>query len=368
LQREHVSVLVRRYIARVKQYRELSFEQEAHLIDLWVAGDGKALQELILSSLRYVYPAQREAYSYYQRRDYWQALRELIGAGNEGLMLAVKRFKPGRGALFRTAAQHSIRKEIIRQAKLDRSPATRPYDVTLPRGTRLDALRGGDDAEINIPAGPLHPHRRACIIPTDGKHPRSESFSQVLAKGYARIGVDDDEACLNRKIWVAVRRLRHERPALPTRLKVIARDVGCSDARISQITGKTGQKIYGAVMSEESERRVKRFPTWRTNDDAEVVDWCDQLPKKLPGETRAEWHERRKKYRDQLIADWHAASDHNIKRIAALQGDIPAELRFTTPDGYSPAAHMVQLIEWRQAAAKQDVEQAARRQGLGVSR
>jgi DNA-directed RNA polymerase specialized sigma subunit len=336
-----LSTIVREYISRVNRYPKLSFDQEARLIDRWSSGDDKALQQLILSSLRYViYPAQQVAYSYYKRHDYWSALRELIGAGNEGLMLTAGRFRPDSGALFRTAAQPSIRKELIRQALFDRTPASRPYDVTLPRATRLDALRGDDDGEISIPDGPVSPHRHACIVPTDGKHPRGESFSEVLASGYGRLAVEDDDNSLNRKIWHAVRRLRYERPALPTRLKVIAKDVGCSDARISQITGKTSHKIHAAIMS--NPQRVRRFPSWRNIDD-----WCDQS----------------KEYRDGSIQDWQNASDYNIKRIElaiAAGDDVPAELQFTTPDGYTPAVHFAGLVIRRRIAERQDAEQAAR--------
>jgi hypothetical protein len=174
---KHTSEIVREYIARVNLYPALSLEKEADLIGRGWSGDTTSVQVLILCSLRHViYPAQRVAWSYYNAHDYWPAMRELIGTGNKGLMLAADRFRPDAGALFRTAAAWSIKKELIRQALWDRSSVTHPYDGMPPRDVRLDALRGGDDAEIEIPGGPVPPRRYACIIP-DG-----EGKQKILAK------------------------------------------------------------------------------------------------------------------------------------------------------------------------------------------
>ena len=95
-------------------------------------------------------------------------------------------------------------------------------------------------------------------------------------------------------------------------------------------------------MSDAGERSVIPFPKWHNIDE-----WCD-LPKGR---------------RDASMADWLGSSDYNFKRVeAAIESgsELPAELQITTPDGYSPAAHLAKLVAWRRAAAEQDREQKER--------
>jgi len=50
------------------------------------------------------------------KEGYQAVVADLICAGNEGLLLARKRFRPNAGASFRTAARYSIEKAIRAQA------------------------------------------------------------------------------------------------------------------------------------------------------------------------------------------------------------------------------------------------------------
>lgn len=57
---------------------------------------------------------------------YWNLCRELLNAGNEGLLKARDRFDPSRGSSFATCARYSIYKACREEAKWLRSPVRHP--------------------------------------------------------------------------------------------------------------------------------------------------------------------------------------------------------------------------------------------------
>ena len=319
--------LVREYITAINLYPVLTSGEETDIINQWKQGDYEALDKLLCCNLRYViYWARRIAWSHYKSHNYWPALRELIGAGNYGLLMGAERFRHDEGILFRTAADDSIRKEITRQALFDRSVVSRPYDVKFDADIKLDGVRKADDREIDIP---------------DRPDIRQNRLSAMLAAGLAKLLADDTDQRRDLQIWFDIHRLRYERPALPIKLKIIAANNGVSEPRVSQLNFKAGQKIHAAVMSNAGERRITPFPKWHN-----IVEWCD-LPKKR---------------RDDSGGYWRGASDFNIQRVEAAVDrwtEIP-ELQFTTPDGYNPAEHFTKIIEFRRKAAEQDREQRER--------
>ena len=87
-----VSDPLQAYINEVKQYRELTAEEEYSLaIKCWKEGDADAAYKLVTSNLmlvvRIVMKFKRE----------FQNLLDLIQEGNTGLMQAVKKFEPLKG-------------------------------------------------------------------------------------------------------------------------------------------------------------------------------------------------------------------------------------------------------------------------------
>ena len=376
--------LVRRYIAMLDYWpHPLSKWQEAHVISHWqtgrlvrviyVSGNMKVIlgylceprNLLIKRTLRDVlYPARRVAWNWYGSHNYWPALRDLIGAGNLGLVIGAEHFRPEEGVRFKTGVKYWIRKELIRQAKFDRSSVTRPYDVGFSRDVMLDSLRSSTDNEIEIADSPVQRRRSLCIIPMEGgKQAGGGTFSDMLARGFARLKHGEDQIpILTRQIWSEVRN-RYERPAAPKRVVDIASELGCSPARISQVTGKASLQVHAAVMSDAGDRRALPFPTWR-NIDA----WCD-LMLKAPRRpisvltwrrVRQTWRrvESNASKRSTLVAvaEWEEASDLNLRRVhyALKTGrQIPDELQ-------SRSADFIKIIQWRRAAAKQDQEREAR--------
>lgn len=112
------------YIHTVNSIPLLSAEEEHDLAERHVEGDLEAAKKLILSHLRVVVSIARgyDGYGLNQA--------DLIQEGNIGLMKAVKRFQPNRGARLFSFAVHWIKAEIhefiLRNWRLVRIATTKP--------------------------------------------------------------------------------------------------------------------------------------------------------------------------------------------------------------------------------------------------
>ena len=112
------------YIHTVNNIPMLSVEEETHLAERQLKGDLEAAKQLILSHLRVVVSIARgyDGYGLNQA--------DLIQEGNIGLMKAVKRFEPTRGARLFSFAVHWIKAEIhefiLRNWRLVRVATTKP--------------------------------------------------------------------------------------------------------------------------------------------------------------------------------------------------------------------------------------------------
>ena len=104
-----VSDPLQAYINEVKQYRELTAEEEYTLaIKYWKEGDADAAYKLVTSNLmlvvRIVMKFKRE----------FQNLLDLIQEGNTGLMQAVKKFDPAKGVRLPAYATWWIKAYILK--------------------------------------------------------------------------------------------------------------------------------------------------------------------------------------------------------------------------------------------------------------
>lgn len=112
------------YIHTVNNIPMLSAKEETHLAERQLKGDLEAAKQLILSHLRVVVSIARgyDGYGLNQA--------DLIQEGNIGLMKAVKRFEPTRGARLFSFAVHWIKAEIhefiLRNWRLVRVATTKP--------------------------------------------------------------------------------------------------------------------------------------------------------------------------------------------------------------------------------------------------
>ena len=89
---------LRIYFREIGQYGRITPAEEIRLAKRIQAGDAEARQEMILASLRFVV---KIALDY---EGLGLPLLELINEGNIGLMKAVERFDPAKGALMRPAS------------------------------------------------------------------------------------------------------------------------------------------------------------------------------------------------------------------------------------------------------------------------
>lgn len=94
------------YLREIDQIPLLSPEEEVALAVRARTGDQEALDQLIVSNLRYVVTVARKYVGY------GLPLTDLINEGNIGLIQAAKRFEPARGVKFITYAAWWIRKAI----------------------------------------------------------------------------------------------------------------------------------------------------------------------------------------------------------------------------------------------------------------
>jgi RNA polymerase primary sigma factor len=108
------------YLREVGQSKLLTPKEEIALAKRIQKGDSKAREEMIKSNLRLVVKIARDY------EDYGLPLLDLINEGNMGLMKAVERFDPRKGAKLSTYAswwiKQSIRRALANQSKTIRLP------------------------------------------------------------------------------------------------------------------------------------------------------------------------------------------------------------------------------------------------------
>ena len=102
-----VSQPVESFIKEASVYPLLTVEQVNELVERIKQGDEEAILDLYDCNLRFVVSVAKQ----YQNRG--KSMEELIGAGNKGLELAVRRFDPQRGFKFMAYAVWFIRASIL---------------------------------------------------------------------------------------------------------------------------------------------------------------------------------------------------------------------------------------------------------------
>jgi RNA polymerase sigma-32 factor len=359
LDKYEYETLYRSYIAHLKAtYPALEPDEDISLARAWLAHNDELARNRLVEAHLWIVPfiARSMVWDYYAPCDE-AALRGLISAGNEGLMLAAGRFDPNIGVRFSTAASYSIRKEVRRQAKFDCSDGTRPYDAKHLRDVKLDHARdltsGDEDREIEIAPSGTHQVRMLCIEPgNDGDTPQDSNFSRLITDGLAIFkapeqptaeashaeliedeelagGLDDLQALLHAKanqiLDARERRIYLARCLTPerVRLKVLAKELGITIPRVHQIGVDADEKIHTAVANNCDPISATRLPTWRTIDD-----WCDRRPKQHVPRVKLTfcWHVagrgiyQRTRVEDPGISEWHGANGFNVKRILAFDG------------------------------------------------
>jgi RNA polymerase primary sigma factor len=102
------SISLEKYLNEVSPIQGITAEEEVELSKLIQEKDEVALHKMIRSNLRFVISVAKQ----YQNRGL--SLSDLISAGNEGLIIAAKRFDHSRGFKFISYAVWWIRQSILR--------------------------------------------------------------------------------------------------------------------------------------------------------------------------------------------------------------------------------------------------------------
>jgi RNA polymerase primary sigma factor len=208
------------YLREVGQTPLLSPQEELALARRIQSGDAAAREQMIKANLRLVVRIAREY------EDYGVPLLDLINEGNIGLMKAVERFDPTRGAKLSTYAawwiKQAIRRALSNQSKTIRLPvhvgdkllhlnrAAARLEDELGREPTNEELAG----ELDMSASRVAALRRSALAPASldapiGGEQDSKRFDEVIgdektATPYAMLEVFETASVLMakaRKLW-----------------------------------------------------------------------------------------------------------------------------------------------------------------------
>lgn len=254
------------YIAYIQRVAPLSPEQELKLARRWRdRGDLAARNELIRAHLRYVLPIVRR----YDRPA--ASLRELLAAGNLGLLHALDKFEPERGFRFVTYAKYWIRayasecaidnsSPVFRQSRLLRK-VRRAYTLAsnqIGEGTAARALvasRLGLDTREVDELVTLVEHRRVSLEALTAVSSTAESCPLSSRDSPEQTLLNEDERrLLGRAVREALQSLDpRERRIVEQRLmaddeaaltlKQLGEEFGVSRERVRQLEVRLRRKL-----------------------------------------------------------------------------------------------------------------------------
>lgn len=215
------------YMRAVGEVPLLKPDQEVALADRIRGGDDAAREHMIRANLRFVIKIARE----YEHLG--MPLLDLINEGNIGLMLAVDRFDPRRGAKLTTYSvlwiRQSIRRALASQGKTIRMPVY-AVDQVYHLGRAEMRLRGelgrdATDAELaavlQLSAERIGELRLAAIRPTSLDAPMGDDGTNRLADMVADENAEVPGSGMDKDVSFEI--LREVLPKLPPREATILR-------------------------------------------------------------------------------------------------------------------------------------------------
>jgi RNA polymerase primary sigma factor len=175
------------YVREIGQTKLLTPEEEVQLAKRIQKGDGKAREHMIKANLRLVVKIARDY------ENFGLPLLDLINEGNIGLMRAVEKFDPAKGAKLSTYAawwiKQSIRRALSDQSKTIRIPVHATDKLLHIRRTsaKLEEEFGREPtaeeigAELDIPAKQVSQLQTAAIRPASLDAPLGDDESNRIA-------------------------------------------------------------------------------------------------------------------------------------------------------------------------------------------
>jgi len=195
------------YVREIGQTKLLTPKEEVQLARRIQKGDAKAREHMIKANLRLVVKIARDY------ENYGLPLLDLINEGNIGLMRAVEKFDPSKGAKLSTYAawwiKQSIRRALSDQSKTIRIPVHATDKLLHIRRTsaKLEEELGREPtaeeigAELDIPAKQVRELQTAAIRPASLDAPlgddESNRVGDVIADERATTPYEDLEEKAN---------------------------------------------------------------------------------------------------------------------------------------------------------------------------
>lgn len=257
----------RLYLREAVETPLLTPAEEVVLAHRIQAGDDAAREHMIKANLRLVVKIAREY------EDYGLPLLDLINEGNMGLMRAVERFDPTKGAKLSTYAawwiKQAIKRALSNQSKSIRLPIHIVQELARMRKAenRMESLLGRMPTELELAAemgvdvGDIQRWREAAAVGATsldapiGNDPESSRVADVIADENAAMpwmGVSDEtNAEMVRELVGTLnereQRILSERFALqggdPRTLEEIGTDFGLTRERIRQLEAGALRKL-----------------------------------------------------------------------------------------------------------------------------
>jgi len=267
-------IVFRLYAREIGRLRLLEPHEEAELAQRIREGDAAARETMIKANLRLVVKIARDF------DGYGLALLDLISEGNIGLMRAVERYDPAKGAKLSTYAsfyiKQAMRRAIADHGRLIRLPVyaqEKLMDISRAE-TRLRELFGRAptdeeiSGEIRLPAVKVRRLRTAALPPTSLDAPQDEGADHTAAEMVADENAhapDEDlrqedtaglvlELMQNlppRELQIIRHRFGFEDGGEKT-LEEIGREMGLTRERIRQLQNSALRKLRTRMTARES--------------------------------------------------------------------------------------------------------------------
>jgi RNA polymerase primary sigma factor len=269
-------MVFRLYAREIGQVPLLSTEEEASLSKRTRAGDAAAREQMIKANLRLVVKIAHDF------EGYGMPLLDLISEGNLGLMKAVERYDPAKGAKLSTYAafyiKQAMRRSIADHARLIRLPVYAQEKLLLisRAESRLRELLGRTPTdeeisdEVHLPPAKVRRLRAAALPPTsldasqeeDGTNPVSEAVADESARAPDEELRQDDMANLMielmqhlppRELRIIRHRFGFEEGREKT-LEEIGQEMGLTRERIRQLQNSALRRLRTRLQTRDAIR------------------------------------------------------------------------------------------------------------------
>ncbi len=260
------------YMESIGRYQLISPDEEAELATRIARGDMAARESLIISNLRLVVKIAHDF------KGMGLPLQDLISEGNIGLMRAVEKFDPRKGAKLSSYAawwiKQAMRRALANQARTIRSPvqsASKIGKIQSAKNRLSQSLgRAPTDKEI---AEDINLTERTVVGLRQGKTSTISIFDPIQSgadgefkdiipdeKTFSPDDIVEDEETLNRMMELTTKLEEREKVILnlrfglqggrPKTLEEVSRAIGRTRERVRQIQNQALEKLK-ALLNEE---------------------------------------------------------------------------------------------------------------------